>query len=290
MFLCDGVYCPSLTFLREDGTADYEHWYAHCDHLIHAGVQGIILFGSIGEFYTFSVQEKAQMIHHLVQYIQHRMQVFVGVADTDVRNVLELIRACEREEVDGILALSPYYFGPSPREARAYFSRLACSTSLPVILYNFPARTGSDLDPETVSVLACEYENIVGIKDTVDTLSHTRKIIQSVRPVRPDFCVLSGYDEYYGANRVAGGNGVISGLTNVEPETFSRADKAWKDKNMRELLEASARIQHLMAVYDVAEFFIPAIKEAVRVKGLDISVEDLRLTVQQRACIAQILE
>lgn len=86
-----------------------------------------------------------------------------------------------------------------------------------MILYNFPARTGTDLSPELVARLASQYPNICGIKDTVDTISHTRKVIRAARAVNPEFTVFSGFDEYYLVNRVSGGNGVLSGLTNVEP-------------------------------------------------------------------------
>ena len=94
---------------------------------------------------------------------------------------------------DALVAVSPYYFGPSPDCAKRYFSAVAKATTLPVILYNFPARTGNDLTPELVADLAAENQNIIGVKDTVDTISHTRKVIAAVRKVNPSFSVLSGF-------------------------------------------------------------------------------------------------
>ncbi|MDK7915789.1 dihydrodipicolinate synthase family protein, partial [Staphylococcus lugdunensis] len=106
-----------------------------------------------------------------------------------------------------------------------------------MILYNFPARTGSDLTPSLVANLAEKYPNIVGIKDTVDTISHTRAMIEATRRVNPDFVVFSGFDEYYTPNRIAGGNGVICGLTNVEPETFASLHKAYEASDFAHLIE-----------------------------------------------------
>lgn len=290
----EGVFCPSITIMNADGTIDYDNWGKHLDHLVDAGVDGVLLFGSIGEFYAIDVKTKAEAARFAVSKVAGRMKVLVGVGDTNLDNVKALAAESEAAGVDALLAVSPYYFGPSPDCAKRYFSTVAKATTLPVILYNFPARTGNDLTPELVAELAGENPNIVGIKDTVDTISHTRKVIAAVRKVNPSFSVLSGFDEYYIVNRISGGNGVLSGLTNVEPETFVKLHRAWEAGDHAAVVEAAERVSYLMRLYDTADLFISAIKGAVKAKGLpiDTSVHEpaVQLTDEQYRTIRAILD
>lgn len=137
------------------------------------------------------------------------------------------------------------------------------------------------------------HKNICGIKDTVDTISHTRKVIRAARAVNPEFTVFSGFDEYYLVNRVSGGNGVLCGLTNVEPELFSRMHKAYQSGDLATAVECAERISKLMAVYDACDLFVSAIKAAVNVKGLPISTKifepAVQATPEQVAAICELL-
>jgi 4-hydroxy-tetrahydrodipicolinate synthase len=288
-----GIICPSITITADDGTIDYEQWGKHLDHLIAAGVDGVLVFGSIGEFYAFPLEVKKQAVDFVVKHVAGRIKVFAGVGDTDLGKVIDFAKSAETSGVDALVVVSPYYFGPSAAGAKAYFAAVASATALPVILYNFPPRTGSDLDPELVAELAATYPTIVGIKDTVDTISHTRKVIRAVKAVNPRFAVFSGFDEYYLVNRVSGGDGVICGMTNVEPETFVKLHRAYESGDYATAIEAAERISHLMALYDQADLFISAIKGAVKAKGLDISTlirePAVQLTDSQYEAISAIL-
>ena len=107
------------------------------------------------------------------------------------------------------MILPHYYFQQTPAQLLAYYRGLGQRLNGKWFAYNFPARTGCDPDAVLVAQLAAEFPNFVGVKDTVDCLSHTRAIIQKVASVRDDFVVLSGYDEYLIPNLLAGGAGVI---------------------------------------------------------------------------------
>ena len=288
-----GIFCPSITITDDEGKIDYDLWGKHLDHLADAGVNGVLLFGSIGEFYSVSLADKEAALEFAVKRVGERMKVFAGVGDTTYANVIEFTKFAEKAGADAVLAVSPYYFGPSPLTAENYFGGIAEATKLPVILYNFPARTGTDLTPELVASLAAKYPNICGIKDTVDTISHTRKVIRAARAVNPDFTVFSGFDEYYLVNRVSGGNGVLCGLTNVEPETFVKMHAAYEKGDFATAVACAERISKLMAVYDVCDLFVSAIKAAVKVKGLPISTKIFEPAVQateaNEAAIAELL-
>ena len=288
-----GIFCPSITITDDEGKIDFDLWGKHLDHLADAGVNGVLLFGSIGEFYSVSLADKEAALEFAVKRVGERMKVFAGVGDTTYANVIEFTKFAEKAGADAVLAVSPYYFGPSPLTAENYFGGIAEATKLPVILYNFPARTGTDLTPELVASLAAKHPNICGIKDTVDTISHTRKVIRAARAVNPDFTVFSGFDEYYLVNRVSGGNGVLCGLTNVEPETFAKMHAAYQAGDYATAVSCAERISKLMAVYDVCDLFVSAIKAAVKVKGLPISTKIFEPAVQateaNEAAIAELL-
>ena len=288
-----GIFCPSITITDDEGKIDYDLWGKHLDHLADAGVNGVLLFGSIGEFYSVSLADKEAALEFAVKRVGERMKVFAGVGDTTYANVIEFTKFAEKAGADAVLAVSPYYFGPSPLTAENYFGGIAEATKLPVILYNFPARTGTDLTPELVASLAAKHPNICGIKDTVDTISHTRKVIRAARAVNPEFTVFSGFDEYYLVNRVSGGNGVLCGLTNVEPETFAKMHAAYQAGDYATAVSCAERISKLMAVYDVCDMFVSAIKAAVKVKGLPISTKIFEPAVQateaDEAAIAELL-
>ena len=288
-----GIFCPSITITDDEGKIDFDLWGKHLDHLADAGVNGVLLFGSIGEFYSVSLADKEAALEFAVKRVGERMKVFAGVGDTTYANVIEFTKFAEKAGADAVLAVSPYYFGPSPLTAENYFGGIAEATKLPVILYNFPARTGTDLTPELVASLAAKHPNICGIKDTVDTISHTRKVIRAARAVNPDFTVFSGFDEYYLVNRVSGGNGVLCGLTNVEPETFVKMHAAYEEGDFATAVACAERISKLMAVYDVCDLFVSAIKAAVKVKGLPISTKIFEPAVQateaNEATIAELL-
>ena len=278
-----GIFCPSITITDDEGKIDYDLWGKHLDHLADAGVNGVLLFGSIGEFYSVSLADKEAALEFAVKRVGERMKVFAGVGDTTYANVIEFTKFAEKAGADAVLAVSPYYFGPSPLTAENYFGGIAEATKLPVILYNFPARTGTDLTPELVASLAAKHPNIC----------HTRKVIRAARAVNPEFTVFSGFDEYYLVNRVSGGNGVLCGLTNVEPETFVKMHAAYEEGDFATAVACAERISKLMAVYDVCDLFVSAIKAAVKVKGLPISTKIFEPAVQateaNEAAIAELL-
>ncbi|MBE6468801.1 MAG: dihydrodipicolinate synthase family protein [Coriobacteriaceae bacterium] len=276
----DGVYCPSITITKDDGTIDFDLWGRHLDHLADAGITGVLLFGSIGEFYSVSVEDKKRVIKFAVERVGDRMDILCGVGGTTYAHVLELTRYAQEAGADAVLAVSPYYFGPSSACAEEYFSGIARAADIPVILYNFPACTGSDLTPDLVARLAAQHPNICGIKDTVDTISHTRQLIRAVRKVNPEFTVLSGFDEYYLVNRASGGSGVLCGLTNAVPELFATMDNAYKGGDLNAAFQCAEKISRLMAVYDCADLFVSAVKGAVAVQGLPISTKVFDPAVQ----------
>ena len=137
-----------------------------------------------------------------------------------------------------------------------------------IYIYNFPDRTGYDVSPNLIRDLAAKHKNSVGVKDTVGGVDHTREIIKAVRPVRPDFIVYSGFDDNFAHNVLCGGNGCISGLSNLFPELFAAWVKAMKNDDMKFSAACQKMVDSLMDIYNVGFPFVPAIKEGLVQKGI----------------------
>ncbi|MBS4913096.1 MAG: dihydrodipicolinate synthase family protein [Veillonella sp.] len=289
-----GVYSPVITIMTESGAIDYPNFGKHIDYLADSGLNGLLFLGSIGEFYALTLEERKELIRFAVKRVNKRCTVIVGIGGNNFEEVKELAAYCENEGVDALNIVSPFYFGITEVAAESYFGRVADSTKLPIMLYNFPDRVGRDLSPELVKTLAEKHSNIVAIKDTVDTLSHTRKMINTVKPAVPSFNVLSGYDEYYVGNRISGGDGVLCGLTNIVPEWFVALHSAYESGDFEAVKTYGEKISKLMAVYDTTDLFIVAIKTAVKAKGLDIStftrIPGTPVTAEQEVVIKQMLK
>jgi 4-hydroxy-tetrahydrodipicolinate synthase len=266
-----GILTPVITILDEQGRLDFAGNQVIINRLIANGINGLLFFGSIGEFFAFTMEEKKEFIKFAVKTVNKRVPVLIGTGGTVQEEVIDLTRFAEKEGADGVVVVSPYYFKLDAETIYRYYANLARSTSLPIMLYNFPDRTASDLSPDLVLRLAKEFSHIVAIKDTVDNISHTRKLIQFVKAERPDFTVLSGFDEYLIPNLMAGGDGVLCGLTNIVPELFADLLTAYHARNFEKIAMAQSKISILMNLYDVTSPFIAGIKGAVALRGVPIS-------------------
>ncbi|HWR45414.1 4-hydroxy-tetrahydrodipicolinate synthase [Sporomusa sp.] len=288
-----GILSPVITILDKNGKLDFNGNKILINRLIDNGINGLLFLGSIGEFFALSKEEKQEFIRFVVRVVNKRVPVLIGTGGTVLDEVIELTRFAVQEGADAVVVISPYYFKLDSETIYRYYASLAQSTSLPIMLYNFPDRTAVDLAPELVLRLAKEFKHIVAIKDTVDNISHTRKLIQVVKAERPDFCVLSGFDEYLIPNLMAGGDGILGGLTNVIPHVFVDLMKAYTEKDLEKVAAAQGQISILMNLYEVSQPFVAAIKGAVAQMGVPITpgvkAPAAALTSQQMQVIQKLL-
>ncbi len=259
---------PAVTAMDENGHVDLDANKRIYDFLIENGMDGILLLGSIGEFFAIPLEEKKRLIREAAAYIDHRVTVYVGTNEMNFEACTELSNYALEQGADGVMVISPYYFNLPDSAVLNFYDTLAERVHGPVLLYNFPDRTGYDLRPDLVYTLVSRHRNIVGIKDTVATMGHTRAIIQKVKKEYPDFMVFSGFDEFFGHNVLSGGDGCVAGLSNFAPEVASGyADRARRE-DLAGMQEYQKKIDELMAIYDVAPQFVPVIKKAMEVRGV----------------------
>ncbi|KWZ93073.1 dihydrodipicolinate synthetase family protein [Citrobacter freundii] len=247
--------------MDNDGKIDLNGLSHHLKRLTEAKIDVILLMGSIGEFASFTLEERLLLIREA--RAMSSLKMVANVSSTCQNDVLLMAQEAYRSGYDAVMILPPYYYGQTAKQLLSYFRQLGQKLSGKWFAYNFPARTGCDLTPELVASLAAEFPNFAGIKDTVDCQSHTRSMIQSTRAVREDFAVLSGYDEYYIPNLLAGGAGIISGLNNVMPELFVSAREAFKQGDLAALRDIQDQIGTYMSIYAIGEDFVTTIKTVV---------------------------
>ncbi|WP_104803301.1 dihydrodipicolinate synthase family protein [Blautia marasmi] len=261
---------PVVTALDENGHIDTEANKRIYEHLIQGGIDGILIFGSIGEFFALPMEEKKDMVREAVACIDHRVTVYIGTNSMEFEECVEFSNFALDAGADGVMVISPYYFNLPDSAVENFYDSLADRVNGPVLLYNFPARTGYDLKPEVILGLVRRHKNIVGIKDTVGTMGHTRAIIQAVKREFPEFLVYSGFDEFFAHNVLSGGDGCIAGLSNFAPAVAAGFAGAARDNDLPAMQAYQQKIDSLMAIYDVAEQFIPIIKKAMVLCGVEM--------------------
>jgi 4-hydroxy-tetrahydrodipicolinate synthase len=169
------------------------------------------------------------------------------------------------------MVVNPYYARLTDERIYLHYRRIAEASPLPVLLYNFPALTGQDLSIELVARLAQDCPNILGIKDTVDCMSHIRRMIFEVKAMRPDFLVFCGFDEYMLDTLLLGGDGVIPASSNFAPEICCGIYKAFCKGDFPAIQTLMRRLAALSKIYSTDTPFTGLIKEALRMTGSNIS-------------------
>ena len=261
---------PAVTPLNADGTIDEQGAERLYDYLISGGVSGILLLGSIGEFFAFTMEQKKQLISLAVRKIAGRVPVIVGTADTVTENVLALSRFALDEGADAVIVVPPYYFWLNGESLEAYYDELAGKIPGKLYLYNFPDRTGYQIPTEVIRRLALRHPNIAGCKDTISGMDHTRELIKAVKPLRPDFEIYSGFDDNFAHNVLSGGDGCIGGLSNLAPEVCSAWVEAIGRRDLDAVEEYQRKIDRMMSIYSVGMPFVPFIKRAMELRGIGI--------------------
>lgn len=232
-----GVFPPVPTIVNAQGELDKVGMATLLDHLIANKVNGVLLLGSGGEFCHMTNALRLETAEFCVRHINRRIPVLLGISSTSTQEVIEYGQHADRLEVDAVLVLNPYYARLTDEYIYHHFKTVANNIKSPVILYNFPALTGQDLSVDLITRLAQDHPNIIGIKDTVDNISHIREIINNVRPVRPDFVIFSGYDEYMMDTLILGGNGGIPATANFAPQLTCGIYRAWCEKEVSDSSE-----------------------------------------------------
>ncbi len=263
-------FCPIITCFNEDRSLDLAAQRRVYEHVMAGGIKGFIVMGSIGEFISLSMEQKKQMADVAAEMCRGKAKTVIGCGSTRIDDTVELANYALGKGADAVIIVAPYYFALTPPELEHWYDLCAERIQGDIFLYNFPGATGADITPDLLVRLLRRHSNIVGLKDTVPGFPHTRGLLNAVRPEFPDFCVLQGFDDNFFRNMLSGGNGAISGLTNLYPELFAEACRAVEAGDLAECARLQQKIDKLFTLYGIMDPFHPLMKRAMMLRGVDI--------------------
>ena len=234
-----GTGVALVTPFKKDFSVDFEALERIVNHVIEGGVEYLVVLGTTGEPATLTSEEKEMVIDTIVKANNKRLPLVLGVGGNNTMQLVEELKTRDFSNFSAILSVSPYYNKPTQEGIYQHFSAIAKASPLPVILYNVPGRTASNMLPSTVLRLANEFSNIIGIKEAAGDIVQAMKIIQH-KP--KDFLVISGDDMITLPMVLAGGSGVISVIGEGFPKEFSQMVRLGLERKVDEAYELHYKI------------------------------------------------
>ena len=214
-----GLGIALITPFCEDGSVDYKSLVRLMEYQLDNGADFFCILATTGETPCLTKDEKQKIKDLVVSTVNGRVPILMGCGGNNTAAVVEELKTGDFRGIDGVLSVCPYYNKPSQEGLYQHFKAIAAATSLPVVLYNVPGRTGVNLKAETTVRLARDCENIVAIKEASGSLEQVDEIIKN-KP--KDFAVISGDDALTFPMISCGAEGVISVIGNALPKEFSR--------------------------------------------------------------------
>jgi 4-hydroxy-tetrahydrodipicolinate synthase len=224
-----GTGVAIVTPFKKNGAIDHEGLKKLVNHLIKGGVEYLVVMGTTGESATLTREEKESVISSVVKETKKRVPLVLGVGGNYTDEIVKAVKKVDTKSFSAILSVSPYYNKPSQEGIYQHYKAISKASKLPIILYNVPGRTASNITWETTIRLAKDFKNIVAIKEASGNIEQCMKIIKN-RP--KDFLVISGDDNLTLPIIACGGDGVISVVANAFPRNFSDMVRAALKHNL----------------------------------------------------------
>jgi len=259
-----GIIPAMVTPLTREGKINVEALRELTRYLIDGGVHGVFPVGSQGEFYALTFDEKKRVIEIVVEETRGRVPVYAGTGAVTTREAVALTKMAEAAGATAVSVITPYFIHPNDGELMEFYTTIAKSTRLPVLLYNNPARTGVNISADFV-VRASKVENIVGIKDSSGDMT---LMAEYIRRTEGKFSVLAGRDTLIYGVLCYGGKGGIAACANIAPKLIVEIYEAFMAGDLKRSLEAQFRLAPLRLAFDLGTFPV-VIKEALTLIGID---------------------
>lgn len=258
------VIVALVTPFREDLSVDYTAAAGLASRLAGEGCDGIVVSGTTGESPTLSVEEKLRLLAEVGEAVPG-VRVWAGASGYNTRESVELTSLSERAGAAGILAVTPYYNKPSQEGLYLHFKAISESTSLPIMLYNVPGRTGVNMLPETVLRLS-EMKNIVAVKEASGNLDQSSQILGSCPG---SFYVFSGDDSLTLPILAVGGSGVVSVAAHLVAKDLRNMVDLYREGKIAEAREIHLKLFKLFKVLFIATNPVP-VKTALGMVGVPV--------------------
>ena len=276
-----GIFTPTLVPLDERGQINEPELRRFISWLIDHGVHGLYPNGSTGEFTRFSEAERRRIVQIVCSEARGRVPVLAGAAEA---NVAETLAACEAYAGMGVQAVaivSPFYYKLSPESVYAYFAEIARNSPIDLTLYNIPMYA-SPIDVPTIRRLA-EFPRVMGIKDSSGDPANMMRMIAAVRPLRPDFCFLTGWEAVLVPMMMLGCDGGTHASGNAVPEVTRRMYDLCRAGNYEEAMKWQYRILELFDVMLYPFEFPDGFRAAAELRGFRMGRSRQPQTAAQQA-------
>ena len=259
-----GTGVALVTPFKNDFSVDVEALTRIVNYVIDGGVEYLVVLGTTAESATLSAEEKELVIATIVNANAGRLPLVLGVGGNNTAKVIEELKSRDFSNFDAILSVSPYYNKPTQEGIYQHFKAVADASPIPVILYNVPGRTASNMLPTTVARIANDCKNVIGIKEAAGDIVQAMKLIQ-ITP--KGFLVISGDDMITLPMVLAGGAGVISVIGEGFPKDFSEMVRLGLQRKVDEAYQLHYKLAD--AIDMIFEQGNPAgIKEVFKTLGL----------------------
>ena len=282
-----GIFTPNMVPLDQQGDINEAELRRYVDWLIAAGVHGLYPNGSTGEFTRFTPEERRRIIAIIVDQAAGRAPILAGAAEANVR---ETLAACEYYHALGaraVAVVAPFYYRLSPDNVYAYFKEIGRNTPVDVVLYNFPL-LASAIDVPTVRRLSEECERIIAIKDSSGDLAQMVRMIEAVRPNRPDFSFFCGWDAVLLPALLVGADGGINPSSGVVPELTRQLFEAATGGRLDEARRLQATVIRLFDAAFSSADFPEGIRVAIRLRGFQMGPGRQPLSEEHRSKLADL--
>jgi dihydrodipicolinate synthase/N-acetylneuraminate lyase len=276
-----GIFTPNIVPLDARGEIHEAEFRRYTDWLIDRGVHGLYPNGSTGEFTRFTPEERRRIVAIMADQTRGRVPILAGAAEA---NVNETLRACEYYHTLGVRAVaivSPFYYKLSPSGVYAYFKQIGDNTPIDVTLYNIPM-FASPIDVPTVQRLSEECERIVAIKDSSGDLPHMIRMIQAVRPNRPNFSFLTGWDAALMPMLLIGCDGGTNATSGIVPEVTRQLYDLTVAGRLDEAREAQYKLVRLFDAMLYSADFPEGFRAALKLRGFDVGASRQPLSPGQQ--------
>ena len=278
-----GILTPLMVPLSPNGDINEEELRRYIDWLIDKGVHGLYPNGSTGEFTRFSTEERRRIIKIVCDQTANRVPVLAGAAEANIRETLDACSAYHDFGARAVAIVSPFYYKLSPESVFAYFREIAINSPIDVTLYNIPL-FASPIDNETVCRLA-EFDRIIGIKDSSGDLASMTRMIRSIRPHRPDFLFMTGWDAVLVPMLMAGCQGGTHATSGIVPEITRTIYDLTKKSLFDEALSLQKQLLELFDTTFSAADFPEGFRSAINLRGFDFGTGRQPLTEKQSAIL-----
>jgi 4-hydroxy-tetrahydrodipicolinate synthase len=286
-----GIFTPHMVPLDDRGRIHEDELCRYVDWLIDRGVHGLYPNGSTGEFVRFSAEERRRIIQIVCAQAAGRVPVLAGAAEANVRETIAACEACAGCGARAVAIVSPFYYKLSPESVYAYFREIALNSPIDVTLYNIPM-FASPIDVPTIRRLA-EFPRIVGIKDSSGDLAFMMRMIAAVRPIRPDFCFLTGWEAVLVPMLLIGCDGGTNATSGVVPEVTRKLYDLSLAGDYDEALRWQFRLLELFDTMLYSADFPEGFRAAVELRGFRMGKSRQPMTPSQqfdRAALQKVLQ